>query len=584
MGHLINPISFRLGYSRNWGFSGALMESKSQYFYLNSNYWNLLLLFKRIFSLQIFEKMGIMFSHLHFIDSQNKSCVIIYLYDGPLQNESFIFYKYLNKYKKLKKTLKFGKRFFKKFFNRAFFSFYYLKTLFLIIDNFVDFLLNYINALFFQILQNIAFLKANINSLDNFYSAFLKTLSINKQVFVNFFMNYLFKKKINNFLFACLNLDYCIKEIFYKNYSCSLNFSYFIDLFFDSLKKIKKCLFFFNCYNLKLFVKIYNKLFFNINILDMVKYLNNRYNVYYKNVSLTYSNEILNINQLKLKRKIFTNINFLIIIFVNSLFETTFLQRLFFYKFFDKLVFSFGKKRKKKFIFLGFFFKFFIFLSNNFFIFLKNIIFTFKPFINNLISKKFSIYFKNISKSQITASLIAQYICIRLKQRFSLKEILKPILKDLTRNSGINGFRLSCCGRFTKKEIATYKWERRGKISLNTIDAHIDYSYNYVILKYSVCGIKIWLHRNKNYKYFLKKWFENFRHFYEKKKRKRKIRYYKNRNNKKISKKHRNIKKKKKLKLKISSSSSIYKKMISLILKNSISFSKFKNDYIRNKK
>ena len=105
MGHLINPISFRLGYSRNWGFSGALMESKSQYFYLNSKYYNLLLFFKRIFALQTFEKMGVLFSHLRFVNSFNSDIVIVYLYDGPFQNDSFIFYKYLNRLRKLKKVL-----------------------------------------------------------------------------------------------------------------------------------------------------------------------------------------------------------------------------------------------------------------------------------------------------------------------------------------------------------------------------------------------------------------------------------------------------------------------------------------------
>jgi hypothetical protein len=186
--------------------------------------------------------------------------------------------------------------------------------------------------------------------------------------------------------------------------------------------------------------------------------------------------------------------------FVISFLDTFTTQRLKFFEFCKKFLFSIQKGRKKKFLFLNFFFKFLSFFSTNFFIFLKNIIFCFKPFFLHTISKKSSIYFKNISKKEITASLITKYICIRLKQKFSLKEVIRPVLKDLISNSSIKGFRLSCCGRFTKKEIATYRWERRGHTSLNTVNAAIDYSFNYVILKYSVCGIIFCLNSNSLYK------------------------------------------------------------------------------------
>jgi hypothetical protein len=157
MGHLINPISFRLGYSRNWGFSGALMESKSQYFYLNNNYWNIFLFFRRIFSLQIFEKMGIIFSHMRYLTSYNENFIILYLYDGPWQNESFIFYKYLIKYKRINKILKSNRFFFKKFYRRAFFTFYFLKNLDLFISIFLNLLGNYIKQKLINLKKKLIF-------------------------------------------------------------------------------------------------------------------------------------------------------------------------------------------------------------------------------------------------------------------------------------------------------------------------------------------------------------------------------------------------------------------------------------------
>jgi hypothetical protein len=537
MGHLINPISFRLGYSRNWGFSGALMESKSQYFYLNSKYYGLLLFFKRVFSLQIFEKMGVLFSHLRFISSYNSDIIVIYLYDGPLQNESFIFYKYLNKLKKLKKILKFSKKIFKIFMRRTFFLFYYLRTLNLIFITMNNFLIDLLNYKIIKFMYIIAFIKLNLKIIDNIY--FLKSIFFKINNFKKNVINFIFKNKINNFFYTCFIFDYMI-NFYFKNKNEYLFLK--IKLIFIS-KIINILLYYYYSYNVNFFIKFYNyfssngKFFFN-NVLFNSKNYNNKF---LKNIIIEYSVEcsyIENvINFFQLKYTLLNVIKFFIIDFIRLFI----LQRLKFFEFCKKFLFLLINGRKKKFVFLNFFFKFLSFFTMDFFIFLKNIIFLFKPFFFNTFSPKSFIYFKNISKKDITAALITKYICIRLKQKFSLKEVIRPILKDLTTNSAIQGFRLSCCGRFTKKEIATYRWERRGHTSLNTIDAYIDYSFNFVILKYSVCGIKIWLHKNSNYKYFFRKWFENFKFFSKKKKNKRKKFMYKK---KKLKLKQSSIKKK----------------------------------------
>lgn len=577
MGHLINPISFRLGYTRNWSFSGALMESKSQYFYLNSKYWNILLLFKRIFSLQIFEKMGIMFSHLRFLNSPKKDALIIYLYDGPLQNEAFIFFKYLNKHSKLKRSLKYGKKFFRKFFYRVFFSFYYLKTLYLILEMFNKFIVNFIKKILFKICQLIAFLKNELKFIDNFYY-FLKTTQnhqINAQLQLNnFIMNFLFKKQLNNMLINCFYIDYYVNSIFYEFYF-SNNVNNILDKLEIVIKNVLNLIIKFDNYNIQVFINLYKKFYNNYKILSIIKFGNSIKHIYLKDLIKEYFYEINKINEFKFVNLIFGKSNTLLIKFVNSIINCSFFQRLNYYKFCEKLLYSFGRKKKKKFIFLNFFFRFFVFMSNNFFIFLKNLIFTLKPFFENSFLNNLSIYFKNVSKKQITAALITQYICIRLRQKFSLKEVLRPILKDLTNNPTIRGFRLSCCGRFTKKEIATYKWERRGKIPLNTINANIDYSYNFVILKYSACGIKVWLHRNNTYKYFLKKWFENLKFFEEKKKffKKQNLNKIKKKKNytRRYAKKITNYVGQKRLKIINYKLLKIYKKINSLTLKKNIS-------------
>ncbi len=513
MGHLINPISLRLGYSRNWGFSGALMESKSQYFYLNTKYWNILLFFKRIFNLQTFEKMGVMFSHLRYVSSYKKEVIIIYLYDGPLQSESFIFYKYLNRFKKFKKLLRYKKLFFKKFLKRSFLIFYYLFNLNFFFNNINKYLLNLLSLKLLNLLNLINILKLNLKGLDNLY--FLNNVSSKDRIHMNTLVSFFFKNKVNDLFFSFLifdiNANSFLSSVFINKH---FNFSNFINV----VNSFNKIFLSFKIFNFKNFVNIYSKF-------PVLKTSNLflDFQINYKNIIEEYFYELNNIIYFKDYFNIFENK--LIVNFSTDLVKDTFLQRNKYYKFLNKFIKILYFTKKRKFIFLNFFFKFFSYYSTNFFIFFKNIIKFFKKF---LLNKDINIYFKNVSKFQITSSLISRYISIRLKQRFSLKEILKPILKDLSSNPSIEGFKISCCGRFTKKEIATYKWERQGKISLNTIKANIDYSLNHVILKYSVCGIKVWLHRNSNYKYFFKKWFEPYKFFNKQKKTSKK--FYKNEN------------------------------------------------------
>ena len=76
-------------------------------------------------------------------------------------------------------------------------------------------------------------------------------------------------------------------------------------------------------------------------------------------------------------------------------------------------------------------------------------------------SNSYRINFYDIqTTSGITANIIALYIRGRLIQRYSLNWILRPVLKDLNQRIDkkiILGYKIVCSGRFTRKQIATYK-------------------------------------------------------------------------------------------------------------------------------
>lgn len=56
------------------------------------------------------------------------------------------------------------------------------------------------------------------------------------------------------------------------------------------------------------------------------------------------------------------------------------------------------------------------------------------------------------------------------------------------------GFKIKCSGRFTRKDRSAKIVELYKQVSLNKIKAKINFAFETVILKYSLCSIKIWIH------------------------------------------------------------------------------------------
>lgn len=115
-------------------------------------------------------------------------------------------------------------------------------------------------------------------------------------------------------------------------------------------------------------------------------------------------------------------------------------------------------------------------------------------FINE--EKKLYFFLRHINFKDITPTLIGKYIGMRLIQKYSLKYTVRPILRDLhfrIKQKKIQGYRIQCTGRFTRRQIAENNWYKEGPVTSNNFTSLIKYYQTKVRLKYSVCGIKVWL-------------------------------------------------------------------------------------------
>ena len=321
-------------------------------------------------------------------------------------------------------------------------------------------LIRFLNKTVFMVyMYNGSFLHNSIIWRRLFINDYYKKFLLYKFSFLNFIVFFRFK---------------LIKK--YKNYF-SNNFKIiFIFFLFSFIKKI----FFFIFFFMKKLIRFSNDFFFVKNIYLMIK-----------NFSFSFCYFC------------FFKINFLLQILLK---KNDFINRKM-----QKFINDFTFIRPYNLIFFSEFYFFnlkYKFPFNNYFNF-------FLKYVKSFLYNKYIIVWKLLKPFQITASVVSQYICVRFLQRFKLNEVLNPILKHFNKNKILKGYKIICSGRFTKKEIAVYHVKSFYSIPFNNISSFLDYSYNDVVLKYSLCGIKVFLNRiiinrKKKKKLLLKNVFLNF--------------------------------------------------------------------------
>lgn len=140
-------------------------------------------------------------------------------------------------------------------------------------------------------------------------------------------------------------------------------------------------------------------------------------------------------------------------------------------------------------------------------IFLKNKVLkrfweNFKATLNFYLQKFFlgysnlKIFIIGLSKNYVNASIISEFFFIRLKQFYTIWEVLRNVnvlFKKLMRSKRILGYKITCSGRFSRKQRTTYSWKSFGSLASSSKKSKLDYSYKNIALKYSSCTIKVWI-------------------------------------------------------------------------------------------
>jgi ribosomal protein S3 len=119
-------------------------------------------------------------------------------------------------------------------------------------------------------------------------------------------------------------------------------------------------------------------------------------------------------------------------------------------------------------------------------------------------NEKINISYYGLHIRNITASYILKFILFQLRAFFTIQEIFRTLLKDLQSNSNIKGYRIVVAGRLTRAERAAYMIEQTKNMTLGTKVVFIDYAADFVILRFGLVGVKVWLNYVKFRPFFYK--------------------------------------------------------------------------------
>lgn len=263
MGHLINPISFRLGISRYWSSNWSINTTSYKYKYLMRSEWNIHTFLSRLFAQDFISNVGLIYSHSLFVRSSNKFVCNIFFWDGfVLENfrndlTELIYYFY-GRFLLTKMLITFN---FFTLLHTVLFNFrkifYLFKDVYLIVNNIFYFLI-------YKILLNSNLLPTS------------KTLYLRLFYLIN-----------QSFIRSRLYLNLKFTQLFFKYKSYSKYSLFLLNKFIVSFRKN---------YNVieSLTLLIQNSIITNENILLFLKhYLNYFFNLFMSRKNLNYSIQIL---------------------------------------------------------------------------------------------------------------------------------------------------------------------------------------------------------------------------------------------------------------------------------------------------
>lgn len=118
----------------------------------------------------------------------------------------------------------------------------------------------------------------------------------------------------------------------------------------------------------------------------------------------------------------------------------------------------------------------------------------FRLFFNKIFFfKKYKIRFIKKREFNQHSHYLKELIKMRIRQHYRISHFMGLLFRRLCNTKTVVGVKMGFYGRYQRRLRNRKRWFSRGKLSTSNINAPISYHNFVLILKYGICGIKIYL-------------------------------------------------------------------------------------------
>jgi len=108
-------------------------------------------------------------------------------------------------------------------------------------------------------------------------------------------------------------------------------------------------------------------------------------------------------------------------------------------------------------------------------------------------NRQLIIRFLALNNRNLCAQFLVNYLILNLRHYNELSPVLYPVINRYKQQPNINGFKFIISGRLTRKERAAYIVRSHKSVPLSTLNVKIDYASDFIIMRFGIVGIKIYL-------------------------------------------------------------------------------------------
>lgn len=118
----------------------------------------------------------------------------------------------------------------------------------------------------------------------------------------------------------------------------------------------------------------------------------------------------------------------------------------------------------------------------------------FEDELKKIFDKDFKVVVKEVKNPELSAKIMAEFICSQLEARMPYRKVAKNVLLKIM-EKGAAGAKIQIGGRLWGTDIARTEKFINGRVSLQTFRSDIDYCHLQAMTKYGVLWVKVWIQK-----------------------------------------------------------------------------------------